>query len=328
MPETSYETLRMRLLWEKGPMFYAEYTIRLFFTLLFNKADILISNDLDTLLPNYLIHLIKRQPLIYDSHEYFTATPELTGRPFVQKFWKSIEKLIVPRLKHCITVNKSIASLFENEYKVHFDVVRNIPENKTFTLLSRAGLSLPEDKTILILQGSGINIDRGAEEAVLAMQYVEDALLLIVGGGDVMPILHQIVEKENLHEKIIFVPRQTPEKLASYTANADVGLALDKDTNINYRFSLPNKLFDYIHAGTPVLASQLVELQTIINQYEVGWFIESHNPRMIADAINKIILDKNDLKIKKQNCKKAASELTWENESHVLKTIFTQYLAK
>ena len=132
MPARDYETLRMRLLWEKGPLFYAEYNIRLFFLLLSRPADVLVSNDLDTLLPNYLVHKLKRIPIVFDSHEYFTQTPELVDRPKVQRVWKWIEKTIVPRLKDCITVNSSIAKLFEDEYHKHFKIVRNIPrQNKS-----------------------------------------------------------------------------------------------------------------------------------------------------------------------------------------------------
>jgi len=326
MPARVYETIRMRLLWEKGPLFYAEYNIRLFFLLLARPADLLVSNDLDTLLPNYLVHKIKQTPIVYDSHEYFTATPELVDRPKVQRIWKRIEKTIVPKLKNCITVNASIAKLFEEEYNVPFKIVRNIPNrsaNSGFS--SRRTLGLPEDKKIVLIQGSGINVQRGAEEAVEAMQYINNVLLMIIGGGDVLPLLKKMVADLSLQQKVLFVPRQTPENLAGYTACADIGLTIDKDTNINYRFSLPNKLFDYIYAGIPILATPLVELKNIIQKYEIGDFIENHDPEYIADKIKNMLANESRLAMYKANTQKAAAELNWENEKKTLIEIFAQY---
>ena len=326
MPDRKYETLRMRLLWEKGALFYAEYNIRLFFLLLSRPADVLVSNDLDTLLPNFLVHKLKRIPIVFDSHEYFTQTPELVDRPKVQQVWKWIEKTIVPRLKDCITVNSSIAKLFKDEYLKHFKIVRNIPrQNKSVEIPDRTSLGLPLDRKIVLLQGSGINVQRGAEEAVEAMQYIDNVLLLIVGGGDVLPVLKKMVVELSLQNKVMFVPRQTPDRLAGYTANADIGLTIDKDTNINYRFSLPNKLFDYIYAGVPVLATPLVELKNIIDHYQIGTFIENHDPLHIAATIDNLLKDETRLAFYKENTKKAAAELNWENEKKTLIEIFTPY---
>lgn len=326
MPERAYETIRMRLLWEKGPLFYAEYNIRLLFLLLSRPSDLLVSNDLDTLLPNFLIHRIKQIPIVYDSHEYFTATPELVDRPKVQRIWKWIEKTIVPKLKNSITVNASIAKLFEEEYHVPFKIVRNIPNRFINSEIpTRKTLGLPEDKKIVLLQGSGINVKRGAEEAVEAMQYIDNVLLLIVGGGDVLPLLKKMVTDLSLQNKVMFVTRQTPENLAGYTANADIGLTIDKDTNINYRFSLPNKLFDYMYAGVPVLATPLVELKNIIETYEIGDFIENHDPEHIANKIKNMLADESKLAMFKANTHKAAADLNWENEKKTLIEIFTPY---
>jgi len=325
MPERPYATERMRLLWEKGPLFYAEFNIRLFFYLLFHRAQLLVSNDLDTLLPNYLIHKIFRCKLVYDSHEYFTGTPEVIHRPFVMKTWKLIEKLAVPGLKNCITVNSSIAGLFREEYGKEFVVVRNIPDsNKPTDTISRDELGLPPGKKIIILQGSGINIQRGAEEAVEAMRYLDDCLLLIVGGGDVINALKQQASRQELEGRVMFIPRQTPDKLFHYTCNADLGLSLDKDTNINYRFSLPNKLFDYIHAGIPVLASPLPEIKKIITTYQVGDFIDTHDPRHIAEKIHTMLSDRQQYLQWKINLQKASEELSWENEQKVLVRLFSQ----
>jgi glycosyltransferase involved in cell wall biosynthesis len=320
MPARRYRSKRFRLLFEKGPLFYATLNLRLFWFLFWNHADILIANDLDTLLPNYLISKIKRIPLVYDSHEYFTGVPELQNRKHVQNIWKKIERYIVPKLRYAFTVNDSIAKLYKEEYGVNFGVIRNVPlpddtiyPDKT-TL--RTSLNLPADEFIFILQGAGINMDRGAEEAVEAMQFTK-GLLLIVGNGDVIPQLKEKVAQLQLEKKVKFVPRQNPVILRRYTRAADAGLTLDKDTNINYKFSLPNKLFDYLQAGIPVLASNLPEVVRVVNEYNAGLIAYDHDPRTLASLMEKI----SDPILRaefKPGINRAATELHWGKEKEKL----------
>ncbi len=327
LPHRNYRMHRMKLLFQKGALFYAEYNMRLFFYLLFHPAQLLFSNDLDTLLPNYLTHLIKRIPLVYDSHEYFTETPELVNRKGVQRVWKSIEAHIFPKLRDVITVNHSIARLFKERYGNEIHVVRNIPPAYSqVEKKQKKDLQIPEDKPVILLQGAGINIQRGAEELVKAMQYVNDAHLLIIGGGDVIDILKADTGTLHLSAKITFLPKMPFEALRQYTAMADLCLTLDKDTNINYRYSLPNKLFDYIHAGVPVLASRLPEIEQIIDKYRVGETIESHDPKKLAAKINAMLADKTQLRQYKDNCRRAAKILNWENEQENLRKVLRKYV--
>jgi len=323
----NYKCIRMRLLINKGPLFYACFNIRLFFLLLFSRYNLVVANDLDTLPACFAASKIKKKTIVYDSHEYFTGVPELEGHPFKKSVWKWIEKLIVPKLKDVITVNDSIAGLYKAEYNIDVVVVRNVPESKLIPDGSfRAELGMPLDKKILILQGAGINVNRGAEEAVMAMKYVENALLVIIGGGDVLPVLVQIVKDFNLYERVMFIPKLLPEELVKYTVSADIGLTLDKNTNINYLFSLPNKLFDYIHAGIPVLASRLPEVEKIINKYNLGTFIENHDINHIADKIEACFRDTNNFDVWKKNAKIASAELCWRNEEKFFKYVYEKYL--
>lgn len=319
LDEREYAMHRMRLPFEKGPLFYASYNIGLFFNLLFRSADLLFSNDLDTLLPNYFVSRLKRTPLIYDSHEFFTEVPELVHRPKVQRVWKRIERSVLPKLKNMLTVNASIAGLYKNLYGIEMKVLRNVPKalSPDQPKSTREALGLPTDKKVIILQGSGINIHRGAEEAVESMQYIQDAVLLILGSGDVIPELKRRVQELNLSDRVIFKDRMPYDKMMAHTLLSDLGLSLDKDTNVNYRFSLPNKLFDYIQAGISVLGSDLVEVKRIIQDYGVGEVVRSFEPKELAQQIQEM-LHSEKVSEWRANAVKASSELTWEKESEVL----------
>lgn len=320
----NYSMHRMSLPFEKGPLFYASYNIGLFLNLLFRRADLLFSNDLDTLLPNFMVSKLKRTPLIYDSHEFFTEVPELVDRPKVQGIWKRIERMILPKLKWTLTVNASISGLYKDLYGVEMKVLRNVPMASSLSeASSRQELGLPTDKKIIILQGSGINMHRGAEEAVDAMQYMQGALLLILGSGDVVPFLKQRVQELKLQDKVMFKDRMPYTEMMAHTQVSDLGLSLDKDTNVNYRFSLPNKLFDYIQAGIPVLGSDLVEVKRIILDYGVGQVVTSFDPEQLAEQMQGILASEKMQEWKK-NAQEASSQLTWENESKVLSAMIDQ----
>ena len=312
------DVLRIPVLWQKGFMFYASYNIQLFFFLLFRKFDILVANDLDTLLPGHLVARLHRKPLVYDTHEYFTGTPEVISRPKVYKVWKWLENKLFPRQQTIITVNRSIAGLYEKEYNKQLYVVRNVPPyHEARSKKTRHELGIPENKRIIIMQGTGINTGRGAEELIAAMQPtygLENTLLLMIGGGNAIELIKRQAQDLGIMDRVLFLPRMPWTDLFEYTIHADIGLSLDRDHGLNYRFSLPNKLFDYIMAGTPVLVSDLPEVSNIVDTYNVGRKIESHDPSHIAGCIKEMLHDQQQLDRWKENCLQAAKELCWEQE--------------
>ncbi|MBW8050861.1 MAG: glycosyltransferase family 4 protein [Cytophagales bacterium] len=326
-----FKTKRLSLIFEKGPFFYAEYNIRLFFFLLFYKADILVSNDLDTLLPNYLISRLKRKVLVYDSHELFTEVVDLEDRKFIKMLWETIERWIFPRLQHCITVSNSIADFYNNKYNVKVEVVRNvpllqIPDPDGIPELRAKPLFNPpkgekEDEKIVVYHGV-IKKGRGIEYILRAMTYLEGVVFAVLGKGNLLEEMIQLSKKLKVDHKVKFFGFIPLEKLVGYTKQADLGLCMGEDLGLSHHYSLPNKLFDYIHAGVPVLATPLVEIKKIINKYNIGQLIESHDPKHIADKINYMLANEERIKTWKKNLKIAAKELCWENEEKELLKVY------
>jgi glycosyltransferase involved in cell wall biosynthesis len=318
----NYDSKRLNLLFDKGALFYAELNIRLFFFLLFSKVDLIFANDLDTLPAAFLAHRFKRRSkIVYDSHELFTEAPELEGR-FVKKIWERIEKMIFPKLQHIITVNDSIAAIFKAKYRKSIVVIRNVSEKFDWSeLKSKKELGIPEDKELIIVQGSGLNIDRGIEEAILAMPFINNSILLIVGDGDVIPNAKEMVKVHQLETKVLFFGKRPYKELMQFTRYASIGLALDKPKSLNYRYALPNKLFDYIQANTAVICSNLIEIEKIVEKYDIGISIEIISPEAIAETINGLLENKEKLLAFQENCKTAAEVENWENEKVKLKVL-------
>lgn len=318
----SYPIKRFRIPVYRGALFYALFNVRLFLFLLRVKTDVILANDLDTLPAAFFASRIRRKRLVYDSHEYFTGAEGLTGRPFQKWVWERFEKFIIPRLDQMFTVNESIASIYRKAYGIPVYVIRNVPVLQEITeLKSRQDLQLPMDKTILILQGAFIDPDRGGREAVQAMDLLPQCFLVIIGAGRDLPIIDRMIEDLHLQDRALRLPRMPATELRNYTSCADIGLSLDKPVHLNYTFSLPNKLFDYFHAGVPVLASDLPELRRVIDQYKTGYLIDQVSAESIAEGVRAMIRS-GEMETWKTNALSAAKELCWQRESEVLYRAF------
>lgn len=322
----NYHTSRILCRYRRGPLQYMEFMLKLWIRLFSQKADIFVSNDLDTLLPNYLHSFFRKIPLVYDSHEYFTGAPELRDRKFKQKLWRTLERILLPKIKRTYTVNESVKNQYKKDYGIAMEIVRNVPLLHKPQPLSEIP-RLPEGKKILIMQGAGINPERGYEEAIMAMELLpEEFLLVIVGSGTILPELKAIVKRKSLEEKVLFIPRLPFETLHYVTAQASAGLSLDKPDSMNYLFSLPNKIFDYIHAGVPVIASSVPEVKKITTTYHTGICIDNVTAEKVAEAVMMLFSDERLYMEMKENTLNARKILNWENEQKQLDKIYAPLL--
>ena len=311
----SVKTITLRVPFRKGPLMYLLFNILLFFRLLFRGYGIIVASDLDTLVPCYLVSRLSGAILIYDSHEYFTGQYGLEERRFKHFLRKSAERIIVPRVDHTITVSGSIAELYRREYGVDPLVIRNVsPDISHLLPYDRGDLGASEDELMVILQGSGLNEGRGAGPLLAAMEKTERVRLLVVGSGDIIERLRSEASSSSAAGRIIFLPRMPWEEMMRYTMCCDAGLSLDTDTCVNQRYSLPNKLFDYIAAGIPALVSPLPEVAALIERYGCGKVLEAVTPGAIARQLQLLADNPRLLSSLKQNAIEARKELHWEKE--------------
>jgi glycosyltransferase involved in cell wall biosynthesis len=318
----TYKTRRFNLLFKKGPLFYMEYNTRLFFHLLFTNAGAFVSNDLDTLPAAFIASKLKRKVLIYDSHELFTELPELIGRPFTKKIWERLERLFLHRVKHSYTVNQSIALHYSAKYGINMEVIRNLPYRFNEHSQSLQGRVFNKQ---IIYQGA-LNMGRGLEMLISAMQWLDDAGVIIAGSGYAENELHRLTASLHLEDRVKFTGRIKPEDLSVYTRASDLGVSLEENLGLNYYYALPNKLFDYIQCGIPVLVSDLPEMAAVVKKYGVGQIVSTRDPEELAVIIKKMLVDDEVRITWKENLKKASRDLCWENEAPKLLHLYRKAL--
>ncbi|MBR5982839.1 MAG: glycosyltransferase [Bacteroidales bacterium] len=309
-----YKVKRFHLLFNKGFLFYASFNLRIFFYLLFHHCDLLLANDLDTLLGNALVSKLKRKKLYYDTHELFTELPELQDSGFKKKIWLWIERRCIHRPVATYTVCDSIANYYNDKYDLDMKVVRNLPISKEIQ-------SYENRENILLYQGA-LNMGRGIELLIEMMKHFPDYKLYIAGKGYMDSDLKKLTANLNLTDRVVFTGNLRFDELHKLTSRAKIGFSVEQGESLNYKYALPNKLFDYIQAGTPVVCSDFPEMRAVVEEYAVGEIFAGHDAESLA-ALVKNMLD-NDAKLIEyhDNCIEASKVLNWENEQKILYGIY------
>jgi glycosyltransferase involved in cell wall biosynthesis len=317
LKEKPYGQKRINCWFENGKFFYIEYNIRLFLFLLFTPFDIVNANDLDTILPCFFVSKMKGKNCIYDAHEYFTEVPEILHRPFTKKIWETLERFVVPRLKHCYTVSESIAILFQEKYKTTFDIIRNVPVlNSDNQFLYKYN---DEHERYIIYQGA-LNQGRGLECLIESMQWI-DCHLYLVGEGDLSEELRVLAQKYKVKSKVKFMGYIEPNRLPNITNKAFLGINVSDNLGLSYYYSLNNKCFDYIHAGIPSVTNNFPEYIKINEQYQVA-VLTDLNAKNLASSVNLLLNDRVLYNKLKANCLLAREEYNWQNEEQKLLEIY------
>ncbi|WP_240432899.1 glycosyltransferase [Taibaiella koreensis] len=311
--EQPFRLKRLRIGPGKGKMMYVLYWLRLFWHLLFRKADALCAIDLDTILPVYLVSRIRGIKRVYDAHELFTEMQEVVTRPKEKKIWDRIERFSVPRFPAGYTIGECYAAYFREKYGVRYEVVRNA------TVLRP--LSLPGKREKFILYQGAVNIGRCFEYLIPAMQQV-DVPLIICGDGNFYKEAIALVKKYQLEDKISFKGYVPPDQLREYTLNAWAGITLFEAIGPSNRLSMANRFFDYMHSGVPQLCMAYPEYESVNARFELACLIETPTIDSIAKALNQLVHDEAYHLRLQQNALKAREVYCWQEEEKRLKAVY------
>lgn len=306
----NFDQQRITVLFKKGKLFFIEYNIRLFFWLLFRNFDIYGAIDLDTVMPVFINAKLKGKICVYDAHEFYEELPELVDRPVIQKFWKTVAKIFLSRIKNNYTVSQSIADALSDKYKQPYSVIRNVP------ILQKESSEQHAKQNQILYQGA-LNKGRGLEELIDAMEMI-NADLIIAGEGDLSNEIRAFAAGKNYSHRIHFTGLLSPEALKEKTLQAKVGVNLVAHLGLSYYYSLSNKFFDYIQAGIPQVTMDFPEYRLINSKYNIAILIDSLSAEKIAEAVNALLNNTTLYNTLSENTESAKQELNWSNEQKKL----------
>jgi glycosyltransferase involved in cell wall biosynthesis len=292
------------------------------------RPDIVHAHDAAMLLPGYVGARLTGAQLVYDSHEL------ATGVPYRERYWgafvSALERFVVPRCAAVITVSEGIAARLQQIYGLadRPTVVRNIPDldiarppdGPDSAGPLRARLGVGADVALVLHQGA-LAPRRGCETAVRAIARIPDAHLVFL--GDAWPgyagRIESLAARLGLSDRVHVLPGVPVAALLSWTRAADVGLSLLDAGCENHRLALPNKVFEYVAAGVPVVVSDLPELRALLDRHGIGVCCDAARPEALAAAICAVLGRGPELA---GEVDRARRVLSWEREQRELTALY------
>lgn len=311
---------RLSFWFNKGKEGYLEFNIRLFFKLLFHQTDAICSVDLDTLPASWLAAKLKGKKLIHDAHEYMEEVPEVYNRPSTKALWNSVAHWFLPGVDLAYTVSASLVDEFRRKYNKDFSLIRNLP------VLREYENTLPPKQF-----GTGYWVFLGAVNKGRGLEQFLDVLpatnrkLLILGNGDLLPHLKEMIRERMMGHLVIFTGKLKTEEIGPILQNAWAGINLLTDEGLSYRYSLANKFFDYVQAGLPQICIAFPEYQQLMQEFEVGVLtrLDTNSLRAACEIIS---LPGKRL-VYQANCQKARLTWNWQNEEKNLIRLYEKLFA-
>lgn len=303
--------------------------------LLRTPADIYHAHDVNALPPCYITAQLHRKPLILDAHEMPLHGLEGMRRRWIRTLITQLLAIMIRRCAEVITVSPLIAEEMSNRYHISYiSLVRNIlpyhvtPRSNRLRQYFGFGLNVR-----IVLYSGNLQPDRALDKLIRAASFLERDIVIVLMGraiGSTRAELETLIAREMVVDRVKIIPPVSYEELLDWTSSADIGaIAYAPDYSINARVQFPNKLFEYLMVGLPVLASQLPAIAELIETYDVGHVLTSLEPADIGSEINAMLADHDGLERMRRNALLATQhDLNWEKESQVLLHLYHNILDK
>jgi len=306
---------------KRGPFRFLYFNYHVLKILIKTRFDIIHARGLWVLPSILVIGVFRKFKLVYDAHEFFAGHELFQKHLWRRLTWLKLEKAAVSKMDVLITVSEPLGEFYKKLYPglKRIEIIRSLPKlKKTASTKERIN-----KKSELVFHGYFLP-GRGLSQLVRAVAQLKniDFTLTLIGQGILEEQLRSLIQKYDLTEKVKIEPMVQSHKLLETIQSMDLGISLIEADSINRKYALPNKFFEYIHAGLPVFASNIPTLKEYVEKYGVGITTDPDSVDGIAEKLQSLLSDKNLLLNYKENCRSAAKELCWENESRKLLQVY------
>ncbi|MCB0760888.1 MAG: glycosyltransferase family 4 protein [Flavobacteriales bacterium] len=268
-----------------NPIKYLEFMFRMQRKL--RGFDIIQVNDFEPF-PTAALHKMFRPSvkIVYDSHEYQSEKNGMGN--FTRRLIRFLEPRLIKKAEAVITVSQGIRQEYERLYGLKdIEVIFNAPHRMSVKKrnLFRRRFNLADDTVIFLYQGK-FHKGRGVEKVIEAFAKLEGEKVAVVfmGNGPLEDLVRESAKKYNtifLHEAVPY------EVILEHTASADFGLLTTENICLNHYYCMPNKLFEYIQAGLPVITTPLYDCKNMVDGLEIGFVLDEDSVDGYLGAIRK-----------------------------------------
>lgn len=297
---------------------YAEWRWRLIRKYRDVPLSVIHCHDLEPLPIAARLKRLTGARLVYDAHELETERSGLRG--LRQALARFTERRYMNWVDAVITVSPSIRDWYLRAYPgVPVTLVRNVPERPRSAVIPvdlRTRLNVPSEVLLFIYLG-GLGRGRGIENMLAAFgaQQVTHHLLVMGNGA----LREKVVAASAACPRIHYLPAVPPDQVLAHAAGADIGISLIEDVSLSYRYCLPNKLFESVLAGLPVLVSALPDQAAFVASYRAGWVTPADLTSVVASLVS---IDRDKWSKVRNGLAERSCELGWHNEATVLLSLY------
>lgn len=265
---------------------------------------------------------IWRRPVVYDSHEIYFERPLPLLTRYLAPILRPIERLLAKRATRMIVTSESCFQYFVREFGVQEPViVRNAVDLRK---IEPGEANSATDSTFLVAHSGLLMHGRHLDELVKAFQYLpDDVSLLLAGDGPARAHLEKLADELGVRDRLRLTGKLLPQQMISALRQATIAAVLITSDYTSYRFSLPNKFFEAVAAGLPIIASPIPEVKRLIESYNIGVLCDPTDPRSVAQAIQQA-LEPDTLARLRANVLHVREDLNWEVEERKLVTLYEE----